>query len=115
MLQGALYFQTRGKFALILFALLVVIASHKHDLFKGIIATILGLMVATIGIDVASPVARQTFGFPFLIEGVNLMAMLIGAFAVSEMLVQFEPSTSEAQTAASANQPKVRRRDFFEA
>jgi putative tricarboxylic transport membrane protein len=110
---GALYVQTPGKFALILFALFVVIASHKHDLFKGIIATILGLMVATIGIDVASPVARQTFGFPFLIEGVNLMAMLIGAFAVSEMLVQAEPSENDAQTAAFEKQPKVGRSEFF--
>lgn len=110
--KGALYVETQGKFSLILFALFVVIASHKQYIFKGIVATILGLMVATIGIDVASPVARQTFGFPFLIEGVNLMAMLIGAFAVSEMLLQSEPSSARLRHVAPADSPSARRRDF---
>ena len=109
--QAALLVRTPGKFSLILFALFVVIISNQKSLAKGIVATVLGLMIATIGIDVATPVARQTFGSPRLIEGVDLMAMLIGAFAVSELLTQSsDPSGRPEQISGSG--ASIRRRDF---
>lgn len=94
--RAALYVQTPGKFALILFALIVVVASYRHALIKGAIATVLGLMLATIGIDVISPVARQTFGSEALIEGIDLMAVIIGAFAVAEVFAQVASRASDA-------------------
>ncbi|PHS04326.1 MAG: tricarboxylate transporter [Blastopirellula sp.] len=111
--RASLYVQTPGKFSLILFALFIIIISHKEALAKGIVATVLGLMVASIGIDVASPIARQTFGYPNLIEGVNLMAMLIGAFAVSELLLRSEPNGEIVADAELSSAPKVKRSDFL--
>jgi putative tricarboxylic transport membrane protein len=109
--QAALLVRTPGKFSLILFALFVVIISNREAMSKGVVATVLGLMIATIGIDVASPVARQTFGAPMLIEGVNLMAMIIGAFAISELLLQ--TSLTETPVAEQKSEgSRIGRRDF---
>ncbi|WPZ31961.1 MULTISPECIES: tripartite tricarboxylate transporter permease [Roseobacteraceae] len=96
--QAALYVQTPGKFSLILFAFFVIIISNDQSIAKGIVATLLGLMVATIGIDVASSKARQTFGLPSLVEGIDLMAVIIGAFAISELLVQVTASSRNKNT-----------------
>lgn len=109
--QGALLVRTPGKFSLILFALFVVIISNRESIAKGVVATVLGLMIATIGIDVSSPVARQTFGSPMLIEGVNLMAMIIGAFAISELLLQAS-QTDIAVVEQKAAGARIGRRDF---
>ena len=110
--QGALYVKTPGKFSLILFALFVVIISYRDSIAKGVVATVLGLMIATIGIDVSSPMPRQTFGSTTLIEGINLMAMIIGAFAISELLLQIaQPAVPEDAVARAPAAPIVRR-DF---
>jgi len=110
--QAALYVQTPGKFSLILFAFFVIIISNDRSISKGIVATLLGLMVATIGIDVASSKARQTFGIPALIEGIDLMAVIIGAFAISELFVQVTAISMERRdptnnvSEAADRQPK---------
>lgn len=109
--KAALLVQTPGKFSLILFALFVIILSYRAELAKGVIATGLGLMVATIGIDVASPVARQTFGIPRLIEGIDLMAVLIGAFAVNELLSQAGQNEKLRLVVRESGQA-IRRREF---
>jgi len=106
--QAALYVQTPGKFSLILFAFFVIIISNERSISKGIVATLVGLMVATIGIDVASSKVRQTFGFPALIEGIDLMAVIIGAFAISELFVQVTGSSMEGSGATNSPSKKVK-------
>lgn len=108
MAQAALYVQTPGKFSLILFAFFVIIISNDRSISKGIVATLLGLMVATIGIDVASSKARQIFGFPALVEGIDLMAVIIGAFAISELFVQVTTSSVEKDSTSYSLPEKVK-------
>ncbi|MCB2058216.1 MAG: tripartite tricarboxylate transporter permease, partial [Novosphingobium sp.] len=108
MAQAALYVQTPGKFSLILFAFFVIIISNDQSIMKGIVATLLGLMIATIGIDVASSKARQIFGFPALVEGIDLMAVIIGAFAISELLVQVTAASGGSRSSTASLPPKAR-------
>lgn len=84
----ALLIKTPGKFSLVLFSIIIVILSHKDVLNKAVIATLIGMMLATIGIDVMSPVARATYDQSWLLDGIDLMALIIGCFAVTEMLIQ---------------------------
>ncbi|BBI49104.1 hypothetical protein HORIV_15250 [Vreelandella olivaria] len=84
----ALLIRTPGKFSLVLFALVVIIIVDKGAIAKGIVATSLGIMLATVGIDVLQPIPRFEFGTELLVEGIGLMPVVIGAFAVSELLVQ---------------------------
>lgn len=110
----ALLIQTPGKFSLILFALVVIVIAQRKAITKGVIATVLGLMIATIGIDVMQPVARLTFGVDVLVEGIDMMPLIIGTFAISELLIQAEradePYTIRADERAL---PAIRRRDFI--
>ncbi len=106
----ALLIRTPGKFSLILFALIVIVIAQRKSYAKGAIATCLGIMLATVGIDVMEPAARFTYGSELLVQGINMMPLIIGTFAISELLVQSE----EAHRAAPAPHLfRIRRRDFL--
>jgi putative tricarboxylic transport membrane protein len=58
------------------------------SLVKGLIAGVLGLMVATVGTDPVSGVSRFAFGRPELLGGIEFILVMVGVFAVSELLIQ---------------------------
>jgi putative tricarboxylic transport membrane protein len=63
-----------------------------------VVAACLGLLVATIGTDPVSGVPRFTFGSPDLLGGIRPILIMVGLFAVSEMLVQIgEPGWGKAE------------------
>lgn len=66
--------------------LIAVAGLGSADLVKSFISVVLGLMAGTIGIDVISSELRYTLGRPELLEGLNIVAVLVGIFAVSEIL-----------------------------
>jgi putative tricarboxylic transport membrane protein len=76
--------------AILLFAITFIAAVSGHSFFKGIMSGLLGLFVATPGIDVETGIPRLTFGFYDLYDGVPLLAVAIGTLALSEMLVQID-------------------------
>ncbi len=49
------------------------------------ISTILGLMIATIGIDLQSGQPRYTMGVPELQDGVGFIVAVVGLFAIAEV------------------------------
>jgi putative tricarboxylic transport membrane protein len=57
-------------------------------MLKGILSGVFGLMLATIGADTFSATIRFSMGWPQLIEGPPLVAVVIGLFAVAEALRQ---------------------------
>jgi putative tricarboxylic transport membrane protein len=82
---------------------LSVIASLAGDsLLKGLIAGVLGLMVATIGTDPVTGLNRFTFGSPELLSGIPAILVMVGLFAVSEMLVQTTAPDWEKATRETA-------------
>lgn len=65
---------------------------------KGLISTMLGIMLATIGIDGATGMPRYTFGNISLLSGIVLVPLVIGAFGFSQIMqlfVEKEADTSE--------------------
>lgn len=109
----ALLIQTPGKFSLILFALVVIVIAQRDAIAKGVVATGLGLMIATIGIDVMQPVARLTFGADILVQGIDMMPLIIGTFAISELLIQAEDAKEPYTIRPEGGMPRIRRRDFI--
>lgn len=69
-----------------IFALTIIGSISGTSLLKGIMGGIIGLLVGTIGISVASAVSRYTFGEPALRSGINVVAALIGVFALPQIL-----------------------------
>ncbi|SES15675.1 putative tricarboxylic transport membrane protein [Tranquillimonas rosea] len=110
----SLLIRTPGKFSLVLFALVVIVIVDKGAIAKGVVATLFGIMLATVGIDVLQPIPRFNFGTETLVEGIDLMPIVIGAFAVSEVLIQAQSwNSSIGDQIKDADGVKIRRRDFI--
>ena len=86
----ALKFGAPEYLALIILGLTVVAGISGENLYKGLIAGALGLFVASIGQDPLTGMSRLTFGVPELISGIDAVPLLIGLFAMSEILIQSE-------------------------
>ena len=82
----ALRFGPPEYFALMVFGLSAVASLSGRSLVKGLLAMCTGLMLATVGTDVTG-VARFTFGASDLLDGVEFLALSIGLFAISEVLL----------------------------
>ena len=81
----ALKFGPAEYFTLMLFAMTAVSTLTGKSPAKGLLATILGLMIATIGIDLQSGQARYTMGIPEFQDGVGFVVVVVGLFAVAEV------------------------------
>ena len=88
--QIGLEFQPSDYFMLVLFALTITASLAGENLTKGLIAGALGLLIATIGEDEASGIARFTFGFDDMRQGFSFLPVLIGLFAFSQLLTDLE-------------------------
>ena len=83
-------------FSLCTFALCVVFSMTGSSILKSIIATGIGLLVSTIGIDPIAPVERFTFGIPVLSIGVPEVPATIALFCAAEALrLVFLPPDAE--------------------
>lgn len=86
----ALKFGAPEYFALAIFGLSIIASiSGKHPA-KGLLAGMLGLLVATVGLDPVTSYPRFTFGQMHLYNGFSIIPVLIGLFALSETFVQME-------------------------
>ena len=83
----SLYFGPAEFFSLMVFGLCTVASLTGTNVMKSIVATCLGLMIATVGIDLVSGAARFTFGNPFLQDGIDFVVVAIGVFALTEVIV----------------------------
>lgn len=94
----ALQFQAADYFSLALFGLTMVAASTGKNVLKGLISAAFGLFIATVGVDPIQGASRFTFGNHYLMNGFPLLPVLIGIFAISEVLAQAaERSTGNVQ------------------
>jgi putative tricarboxylic transport membrane protein len=84
--QFALRFGPPEYFALMLAGLTVVTSLAGRSLVKALLATTIGLAMATIGIDLQSGVSRYAFGNLELLDGLEFLVVAIGLFALSEVL-----------------------------
>lgn len=86
----ALKFSAPETFALGLFGISIISSISGDSMIKGLIAGVLGLLIATIGIDPIGGFPRFTFGNMNLTSGVNLIPVMIGLFAASEAFKSME-------------------------
>jgi len=86
----ALKFGPTELASLLLFALTVIAALSGSSLLKGLIAAGLGMMLGTIGMDTIAGLTRFTFGAIVLDDGLQIIPMVIGLFAMAEIFKQAE-------------------------
>jgi putative tricarboxylic transport membrane protein len=81
-------------------------------MIKGLIAGVLGLLVATIGLDPMGGFPRFTFDTVNLTSGVNLIPVMIGLFAASEAFRSMENIFSTNQKAIIVEKVKLKWAEF---
>ncbi len=72
-------------FTLIVFSLTIIAGVSGESLIKGIVAAVVGLLLATVGMDLIFGSNRFTYGSANLMGGLNFIAVLIGLFALPEI------------------------------
>ena len=91
--RTALAFGPPEYFALTFLGVSLVISLSGRDLGKGLLSALLGLLTAVIGLDPLTGVARLTFGSMELMAGIDFVPIIMGLFAISEILVNAEKET----------------------
>ena len=84
----ALEFGPAEYFALALLAFSAVAALLGASLVRGLFSLFLGLALGLVGIDQLTGQARFSFGIPQLLDGIDVVILVIGLFAVGETLHQ---------------------------
>jgi putative tricarboxylic transport membrane protein len=85
----AIKFGPPEYFALGIFGLSMVASLGGKSWLKGLISVGFGLLVTTVGIDPISGVGRYVFSIS-LFEGIPLIPVLVGLFAISEVFITLE-------------------------
>lgn len=80
-----LAFGPAAYFAVVIMALVLSGTLVGESLLRGGIAVLLGLMVATIGIDTQAGIPRFTFGISELLNGIDPIVPIIGLFGLGEI------------------------------
>jgi putative tricarboxylic transport membrane protein len=105
----ALQFRPTSYFGLGILGLSVIASLTGKSLLKGMAAATLGLMVSTIGTDPMSGVSRFTFGSPDLLEGIAPIFVMVGLFAVTELMTRsgVKPVTISSATSIRVRLPRL--------
>lgn len=82
----ALKFGPPEFFALILFSLTIIVGVAGDNLARGLISACFGLLLATVGLDLIYGTERMIFNEPELMGGLNFIPVLIGLFALPEII-----------------------------
>jgi putative tricarboxylic transport membrane protein len=84
--EVALRFSSFEYFWLVMLGFTCAIFIAGRDPLKGIVSLLLGLLIACVGIENPAGAPRYTFGSAELTGGITLIPLMIGMFALSEVL-----------------------------
>ena len=100
----ALNFGPPEFFTLILFSLTIIAGVSGESLLRGALSAMFGLLLATIGLDLIYGTQRFTFENPNMMGGLNFIAVLIGLFAIPEIIgMVWNPKADEGKSRALGN------------
>nr|WP_306266179.1 tripartite tricarboxylate transporter permease [Pararhizobium sp. IMCC3301] len=77
-------------FAVYMMAFIIISSVTGDSIIKGLLSTVLGILVALIGIDPISAEPRLDFGLLEFQSGLALIPLLLGIFVLSELAIQVE-------------------------
>ena len=84
--EVALKFSSFEYFWLVILGFTCAIFIAGTDPLKGIVSLLLGLLISCVGLDNPAGAPRYTFGSAELTGGISLIPLMIGMFAISEVL-----------------------------
>ncbi|MDV6320056.1 tripartite tricarboxylate transporter permease [Chromohalobacter sp. HP20-39] len=104
--EVALQFSSFEYFWLALLGLSCSIFISIGSKTKAFLSLLVGLLLSTVGLDMMSGAPRFTFGIPDLMAGVNFIPVMIGMFALNE-LMSFYGSRNEGRNVPAMHKDKV--------
>ena len=104
----AVTFGAPEYFAITVLALLLLVSLGSKSIRNSLLAASLGLAFALVGVDTFTNVYRFTFGSIALTDGLNLVGLLVGLYAISEVMENIEEPEPRIFF-----QDKVRFKDMF--
>jgi len=108
----ALSFGPPEFFALILFSLTIIAGVSGESLLRGALSAVLGLLLATIGLDLVYGTNRFTFENPNMMGGLNFIAVLIGLFAIPEIIAMVWNPTAHVGKTRKLGENWVNLKDY---
>ncbi|MGK7938317.1 MAG: tripartite tricarboxylate transporter permease [Xenococcaceae cyanobacterium] len=111
--QVAIKFGPAEYFSLIVFAFATLTVIVGKNPLKTAIAAILGMMISTVGVDSSTGILRYTYRQPELYDGIDFLIVVIGLFAVSEILLMLERANVGQYTPVKINQSTLELRDVL--
>jgi putative tricarboxylic transport membrane protein len=85
----ALSFSSTEYFLIVLLGLTSVLALTGTSVVKALIALLAGMLLATIGVDEVFAAVRFDFGTTILRDGVDYLAVMIGIYALGDVLKRY--------------------------
>ena len=104
----ALSFSSVEFFAVVVFGLASVAVLGQSSMTGALVSLFAGMFLGTIGTEAQYGVERFAFGVPFLKTGVDFVTVLIGLFAIGEILDQLvAPPAVAPQAPAARTVPRL--------
>ena len=91
----ALSFGPPEFFALMIVGLSLVMGLASQSLVRALIAAILGLLMAQVGIDPVMGAPRFAFGEVALLDGLGIVPVVMGLFGIGEILLNVESKAKQ--------------------
>ena len=86
--EVAVQFGPFEYFTLVLMAMVLIASISQGTMIKGILSGFLGMLVAMPGVDPSAGGLRLTFGFHAMDAGFRLLPILMGVFAVGQIITE---------------------------
>ncbi|UTW11942.1 tripartite tricarboxylate transporter permease [Marinobacterium rhizophilum] len=110
----ALRFGPAEYFALFTLAFATLGGITGKNQVKTVVAACLGLMIATVGVDITTGNQRYTYNILELYEGVDFIIAIVGLFAISELLFFIEMHAGEGFKKVALNKLKLSMKDIIQ-
>ncbi|MBX2880333.1 MAG: tripartite tricarboxylate transporter permease [Granulosicoccus sp.] len=104
--EFAIQFSSYEYFWLACLGLSCAVIISTGSTLKGVVSLLIGLFIATIGIDITAGHPRFTFGSVEMLAGISFIPAMIGMFAVSEV-IRYVVSTERSDTVVQQPIKKV--------
>jgi putative tricarboxylic transport membrane protein len=82
-----------------MFGVTIIASLSVGSMIKGLIGGAIGLLLSTVGVDSVQGVERYVFDSQTLLGGIDIVAGLIGLFALSQVFVYFEQIFTQGKEA----------------
>ena len=105
----AMKFTSAEMLMLAVFGLSVIISISGKSIAKGLISAFFGMLLCTVGVDPTYSRQRFTFGVKSLKGGLSFIPVLIGLFAIAEVIAGVERIIAGRESAQEKSNEKITR------